>query len=154
MSERSSLEAYLREHGVLTYPIVGVSMRPLLRQDRDIVTIERSPGRCSPGDVVLFRYGGRYVLHRVVEAREKDYVILGDNCVNFENGVTDADILGVMTRFTRGGREHTADDPPYRLYTRWILRTMRPRILWKKTIRHVRAVLVSAARKLSGREHR
>ena len=61
-----------------------------------------------------------------------DYVILGDNCVAREYGVRDTDILGVMTGYVRGGREHSTQDAGYRLYSRWILRTIGPRVFLKK----------------------
>ena len=87
---KTTFEQELERKGRLTYICVGVSMLPLLRQRRDIITIEKKQGRCKKYDVALYkRPNGSYVLHRVVEVREKDYVILGDNCVNKEYGITD-----------------------------------------------------------------
>ena len=81
------------------------------------------------------------MLHRVVEVREKDYVILGDNCVNREYGITDDDILGVMTAFVRDGKQHTVNDRGYRLYTFLILRTERMRIFCKRALGFARAAV-------------
>ena len=39
---KTNIPQYLAEHGELTYRIVGVSMNPLLRQDRDLITVLRS----------------------------------------------------------------------------------------------------------------
>ena len=39
---KTNIPQYLAEHGALTYRIVGVSMNPLLRQDRDLITVLRS----------------------------------------------------------------------------------------------------------------
>ena len=98
---KTNIPQYLAEHGALTYRIVGVSMNPLLRQDRDLITILRTDlakkdetGRFHNHEVVLYKRhsDGAYVLHRIVEVREKDYVILGDNCVKREYGITDEDI--------------------------------------------------------------
>ena len=50
--------------------------------------------------------------------REDDYVILGDNCIKKEYGITDDDIIGVMTSFVRKGREYSVTDWRYRLYSR------------------------------------
>ena len=122
---KTNIPQYLAEHGELTYRIVGVSMNPLLRQDRDLITVLRSDlapkdtnGRFHNHEVVLYKRhsDGAYVLHRIVEVREKDYVILGDNCVKREYGITDEDILGVMTSFVRDGKTVPVTDPLYKAY--------------------------------------
>ena len=122
---KTNIPQYLAEHGELTYRIVGVSMNPLLRQDRDLITVLRSDlapkdtnGRFHNHEVVLYKRhsDGAYVLHRIVEVREKDYVILGDNCVKREYGITDEDILGVMTSFVRDGKTVQVTDPLYKAY--------------------------------------
>lgn len=130
------IEQYLNDNGTLTYTNKGVSMWPLLREGKDIFTLrKKGVERCRRGDVVLYkRPPDFYVLHRVVEVRENDYVILGDNCVAREYGITDADILGTMTGFIRGGKEYSVDDMSYRLYTFMILHTERIRILTKKVL--------------------
>ena len=89
-----TFEEELARSGSLVYRTVGRSMLPLLRQGRDLFVVEkRGPGRLKAGDVVLYRRPpDKYVLHRIVEVREKDYVILGDNCVNREYGITDDDM--------------------------------------------------------------
>ena len=117
----------------MTYTNVGVSMLPLLRQGRDLFILEKKgPERCRVGDVVLYRRGEKYVLHRVVEVREKDYVILGDNCVAREYGITDDDVIAVMTGFVRSGKEHSVTDFGYRLYSALWLRTEKPRVFLKR----------------------
>lgn len=142
MSNPVSFEDYLAEHDSLTYANVGVSMLPLLRQGKDLFTVRRKgPDRCRAGDVVLYRRRDRYVLHRVVQVREKDYVILGDNCVAREYGITDDNILGVMTGFVRGGREYSVLSPGYRLYSAFWLRTERPRVFLKRGFAWVRRQL-------------
>lgn len=94
----SSLEKYLSEHGRVIYANVEVSMLPLLREGKDLFFLEKKgAGRCKIGDVVLYRRKCQYVLHRVIEVRTRDYVILGDNCSVKEYGITDSDILAVMT---------------------------------------------------------
>lgn len=147
MSEGISYEAYLEEHGSLTYSNVGVSMRPLLREGRDLFTVEKkTAARCRAGDVVLYRRPpDQYVLHRIVQVRERDYVLLGDNCVNREYGVTDGDILGVMTGFVRDGREHSVKEALYRLFSWWMvhgapLRIGGQKLLWSVKKRLLRVV--------------
>lgn len=109
---------YLEQNGELTYTNVGVSMLPMLKQGRDLFTLTRkTEARCCKYDVVLYiSPAGDYVLHRIIKVREKDYVILGDNCLNKEYGITDENILGVLTRFVHRGKEYSVTHPGYRLY--------------------------------------
>ena len=133
MNNSISYEEYLAQNGSMTYTNVGVSMLPLLRQGRDLFILEKKGSeRCRVGDVVLYRRGEKYVLHRVVEVREKDYVILGDNCVAREYGIKDDDVIGVMTGFVRSGKEHSVTDFGYRLYSALWLRTEKPRVFLKR----------------------
>lgn len=115
----TTYEEYLEKHGELTYSNVGVSMMPLLKQGRDLFTVKKKgKKRCKKYDVVLYRRPpNNYVLHRIIKVRRNDYVILGDNCINKEYGITDDDILGVMTRYVHKGKEHTVNETGYRLYS-------------------------------------
>ena len=131
-----SYEEYLKTHNSLTYTNVGTSMLPLLRQGKDLFTIvKKGEARCEVGDVVLYRRPPcHYVLHRIVKVRENDYVILGDNCVNREYGVTDNDILGVMVGYVRNGKAHSANEPLYIFYTCLWTHTAGLRITAKRCI--------------------
>ena len=136
-----SYEEYLDKYQRLVRTNVGVSMLPLLRQGRDLFVVKkRGPGRLKAGDVVLYRRPpDKYVLHRIVEVREKDYVILGDNCVNREYGITDDDILGIMTGFVRDGKQHTVTERGYRLYRFLWLHGAPVRVFLKKAVWRVKA---------------
>ena len=128
-------EQYLEEFGELTYRFRGTSMLPLLKENRDLFTVrKKNPGeRFKVGDVVLYRRGDSYVLHRILKVLpDGGYVILGDNCVNREYGTRDEDILGVMTGFQRKGRNYTVQNLCYRLYSRWRVLTTPVRIPMKK----------------------
>ncbi|MBQ6632764.1 MAG: S24/S26 family peptidase [Ruminococcus sp.] len=143
MDKITDYEHYLEENGTLTYSNVGTSMLPLLRQGRDLFTVTKKGAvRCKAGDVVLYRRPpNKYVLHRVIAVRKNDYVILGDNCVNKEYGITDKDIIGVMTGYVRGGKPHTVSDRSYRLYTWYIMHTIPLRITFKKTCAFLKRVI-------------
>ena len=136
-----ALEDYLREHGSVLYWNRGGSMRPLIRQDRDHFLIEAAgEGRRKLNDIVLYkRTNGKLVLHRIRRIRENDYGLRGDNTYVMEYGITDAQILGVMTALSR-------DDGPlrpvtalrYRLYV-WFWNLIYP-------FRYVRAKVLQAGR--------
>ena len=115
---KSTYEEELRLHGRLIYTNVGDSMLPLLRQNRDLLIVERRPeGRCKKYDVVLYkRPSGQYVLHRILKVRKDSYVICGDNRRRREFGVPDEWIFGVLTGIVRDGKEMKVTDRKYRFY--------------------------------------
>ena len=114
---KSTFEEILTRDGRLIYSSVGDSMWPLIRQGRDLLVIERLPGRLKKYDVPLYRRdSGQYVLHRVLKVRENDYVICGDNRWHRETGITDRHILGVLTAVIRDGKELSITDWRYQLY--------------------------------------
>lgn len=114
---KTTYEEELERKGSFTYTHVGVSMLPMLKQGRDMFTIVKKQGRCNKYDVVLYkRPPAAYVLHRVVAVREKDYVILGDNCYNKEYGIPEEAVIGVLSSFVRKGKEYSVEHWGYRLY--------------------------------------
>ena len=119
MSEKRTFEQALDEHGSFVTTAQGVSMMPLIRPGRDLVEITRKgEARCKRYDVVLYRSGDRYVLHRILEVRAEDYVIAGDHQVYKEYGVTDADIIGVLSAVIRKGKRMAVTDRNYLRYVR------------------------------------
>ena len=109
----------LEEIGAYVSTPTGRSMRPMLRGDRDNILVEKPSGRLKKFDVALYaRKNGTHVLHRVVAVRERDYAMRGDNCDYTEYGITDDDLIGVMTGFWRKNRFVPVDSRCYRLYVR------------------------------------
>ncbi len=136
-------EEYLEKNGSLTYTNVGTSMMPLLRQGKDLFTVtKKTKRRCKVGDVVLYRRPpNKYILHRVIAVRPKDYVILGDNCVSKEYGIKDSDIIGIMTGFVRNGRTYSVNDRAYHIYSAYIMNTIPIRIFVKKSVIRAKALV-------------
>lgn len=110
-----TIEDLLARDGCLVYKVRGTSMEPMLRQDRDLVVIRSSSLRLQKFDVTLYKRGGSYVLHRVIRVCEDHYLIRGDNTYNVEY-VPDQAVLGVLTDFTRKGRQHSVTETGYRIY--------------------------------------
>ena len=112
-----SFEEILEKDGYLIYTNVGISMMPLLRQQRDIIEIRKKGSeRCKKYDTVLYKHGSKYILHRIIKVRLHDYIIVGDHNIHKEYGITDDMILGVMTRVIRDGKTITMNNKRYRLY--------------------------------------
>ncbi len=114
----SNFEETLEQDGRLIYKTRGFSMLPLLHQNQDIVVIEIPEGRLKKYDVAFYRRGKRYVLHRVIGVQEEEYLIRGDNTYRIEH-VPDHDVIGVLTRFVRNGKEHSVKERGYWVYSRF-----------------------------------
>ena len=107
----------LNIHGYIAYTCTGFSMLPLLRQNRDIVIINLTGReRCKKYDVVLYKCKQEYILHRILKVCPNDYVLCGDHNIRREYGITDKQILGVMTQIIRDGKSIYPTDWKYKLY--------------------------------------
>ena len=136
-------DEFLETNEEMTYRFKGVSMRPLLRQGRDLFTVRhKNPGeRCKKYDVVLYHRGNDYVLHRVIKVLpDGHYIILGDNCINREYDTTDDDIIGIMTGFYRDRKAHTVDEFGYRLYSRLHVFFTPARIFFRRALSFLKRV--------------
>lgn len=115
--ETTSFDELLEKEGKIVYTNAGFSMLPLLRQYKDIIEIsKKGTGRCKKYDVVLYKRGNKYILHRILKVLPDGYLIAGDGCRVVERDITDENILGVMTRIQRNGKSITPDNKWYNLY--------------------------------------
>lgn len=102
----------------VTICLEGDSMRPLIRRGKDPVTIVPLRRELMKGDVVLFRLGERYVVHRVWQLKDGLVRTFGDNCWNPEPWFPEEQVLGQVVRYVRGGRTHRLDTPAARAWGR------------------------------------
>lgn len=102
----------------VTIFLEGDSMRPLIRRGKDPVTIIPLTRGIRKGDVVLFRLGERYIVHRVWKLREGLVQTFGDNCWNPEPWFPVEQVLGQVVRYVRSGRTHRLDTPASRAWGR------------------------------------
>ena len=112
-----TFEDLLARDGYLVYRTHGTSMEPMLRQDRDLVTVRVPTGRLKKYDVALYKRGKAYVLHRVVGVKPDHYLIRGDNTYAIER-VPDGAVIGVLSAFLRKGKNHDVNERGYRAYVR------------------------------------
>ena len=142
MTDAINFEQYFKENDRLIYTNVGVSMLPLLRQGKDLFILERKKSeRCNVGDIVLYRRRNQYVLHRIIEVKPDDYVIIGDNCTEKEYGITDNNILAVMISFIRNGKNYSVNTFSYRIYSFIWLKTITMRIFITKMLHVLKRLL-------------
>lgn len=126
-------EEILARDGRLVYRTRGVSMKPMLYQNRDLVCIKVPEGPLKKYDVALYKRGKSYVLHRVVGVRDGYYLIRGDNTYTLEHVQNDA-VIGVVESFVRDGKRHSVTDPGYRIYVRFWNAAYPARVLAKRLI--------------------
>ena len=116
-SEFFSLVAQeLAEEGKVRFRVKGVSMQPLLRNDRDEVLLEKCNAYdLKKGDIILFRYLGGHILHRIYKIEAGKFYMKGDNTYGAKEFCWAEDILGKVTTFYRqigsDGTSYQEEDP-------------------------------------------
>lgn len=88
----------LNEGQTVNIPLTGTSMSPLLREGRDNLVLSPLPADAPLRryDVVLFRYRGGYLLHRIVRIDGDTVTTRGDALASLEQ-VPRADIVAILT---------------------------------------------------------
>lgn len=97
----------------------GVSMLPLIVQDRDSVVLKRDfVSTAKRHDIAFYRRAnGQFVLHRVMkQCKDNTYVMCGDNQTVFEKNVPASCIIGVVTKIVRNGKEINLEGLGYLMY--------------------------------------
>ncbi len=117
----------------------GVSMRPMLREHKDIVVIERINGELKVGDVVAYPgVNQSYTLHRIVRIKNGNLIIRGDNNCFTEFNIKKENIVGILKEFYRDGKYiNCKTNNGYKLYTKYIILSYPFRYLWKKYLRPI-----------------
>ena len=126
----------------VTFTVKGYSMYPFMRNGKDGVCMEWYDGRnLSAGDVILFRYRRKHVLHRIykVEAAPDGAILyrtMGDGNLRGMETALPHSIVGVMTkRITPSGKEWGCNSFSWRFLShlwmhlfrirRWLLAILR-----------------------------
>ncbi|MBR7071140.1 MAG: S24/S26 family peptidase [Clostridia bacterium] len=131
----NNVEDLLKHQSEAMAMTAGGSMRPLFRQHRDIVVIERVTRPLKKNDVPLYHKKGYHqlVLHRIIKITENGYVIRGDNLLDKETDITDQDIVGVLKAFYRKGKYVVcAESFWYQVYIRFVYLRFPFLYLWRR----------------------
>ena len=87
----------------VTIPVHGMSMHPFIRNGRDkavLSPVEESG--LEKGTIVLFRYNGRHIMHRIIEKRGEVFIIQGDgNDVRTFETARRKDIVAIVARIVK-----------------------------------------------------
>ena len=103
-------------------PLHGSSMKPLIRSEKDIVTIMPLLRDPMVGDIVLFRgSNGKNIAHRVYKVFPDGVQTWGDNCQRADDPRKWEDIYGIIVSVEKDGKIFQLDTDEQREYgIRWI----------------------------------
>jgi len=101
------------------FKVRGMSMFPLLRDQRDSVKLEKITKEPKRKDIILYkRDNGQYVLHRIIKEKDGLYTLVGDNQSYKEYPIRKDQVLGIVTSIIRKGKEIDFNkSKKYKLYT-------------------------------------
>lgn len=112
--------------------VEGNSMYPLIRRQKDWVTVFPLDRLLRVGDIVLYSMPGQkeiFVLHRVWKIREGEVQTLGDGNTHPDAWKPLANILGVVLTIERAHRRINPNTPMWRLFGKsWM--AVRPLRIW------------------------
>jgi signal peptidase I len=130
-----TIEDFLNTEGVILYKVVGKSMEPMLRPNRDLVLIQKKGDteKISENDVVLYKSNGKLILHRIIKVEgQGKYIILGDNSSRIEKNIPEENIIGILQCFYRDGLLFTTKNNTYLSYVERMRKGENIRIKKKK----------------------
>lgn len=90
--------------GTIDVPVVGHSMRPLLRDGDRVRVRSLRPSEPDPGQIVLYVARGQWVMHRVLRTSAARVKTRGDASWSADAPVERVAVLGVATEVERWGR--------------------------------------------------
>lgn len=139
------IKEQIENDGEVTFTPKGNSMLPMLRNNKDTVTLRKPEFPLKKYDLPLYvRDNGRYVLHRVVDVEKNGYVMRGDNQFIDEHGIENSQIIGVVDSFTRKGKKYIVTSKKHVFYCRLWVNTVAVR----KYIRMMRRIAGKIKRKV------
>ena len=115
------LLAALESTGKIVLKVSGISMQPMLYNDRDTVKVVKSELPLKKYDLPIYRMDdGQYLMHRVVKVhKDGTYKCQGDNRWEPEDNIRNDQIIGIVKSFNRNGKQIDVDKSfGYWLYTR------------------------------------
>ena len=113
------VESEIAEGRSVKFRLKGNSMFPLLRNGKDEVILEKCfPENLKPMDVILFRYRGAHVLHRIIKRKGNDLLIQGDGSIVAMEHCTINDVVGKVTSICRSsGKTILIESWKWKLYS-------------------------------------
>lgn len=136
----AEVEQLLAQGRQVTILVRGNSMRPLLRDGRDKVVLRKANDEdINKGAVMLFRYRGSHVMHRVTRIEGDVVIFEGDGNYKLQEVVTRKDIVAVVEAVVRpSGRRIECSSRRWRVLS----------FMWLSQMRIERRVILGIMRRL------
>ena len=136
----AEVEDLLAEGKQVTILVRGNSMRPLLRDGRDKVVLRKANDEdIKKGAVMLFRYRGSHVMHRVTKIEGDVVVFEGDGNYKLQEVATRKDIVAIVEAIVRpSGRRIECSSRRWRFLS----------FMWLSQARLERRVILGIMRRL------
>lgn len=83
----------------------GNSMLPFIRGDVDNVRL-RKPESLHVGDIALARFGGRYVMHRIIAINGDTVTLMGDGNLQGTEKGSRSEVLGIVVEIITPSNRH------------------------------------------------
>lgn len=116
----AEVERLLGEGGQVVLTVQGHSMRPFIRSGRTAAVLAPCDAQSLvAGDVVLFRYGGDHILHRIAAVEGDELVMAGDgNYRKFERCRREDVVARMVAVRSRSGRVTDCSSARWRVASR------------------------------------
>ena len=99
----AQVEQEIASGNSVRFKVKGNSMFPLLRNEKDEVSLSPLAATPQKMDIVLFRFNGKHILHRIIDVTDGVYIIQGDGIYTFSEHCRKEDIVGVVTSLHKAG---------------------------------------------------
>lgn len=107
----------LDETDTVRIPVNGRSMRPFLKEGRDKVVLTKADtDLVKKGDIVVYKKGGSFLLHRVVSIDGGAFCIMGDNELSPDCGISPQAVVASVKSVERNGKVIDKKHPLWRFY--------------------------------------
>lgn len=125
------LDELILEGKVLRLKIKGNSMMPFLRDGKDMVELAKANDReLLPGAVVLFRFRGSFLLHRIIR-REGSYLItMGDGVLIYTERITTDQVVGIVRANICPNGKRIDSNCLLSRYKTWVWMLLKPLRRW------------------------
>lgn len=95
--------ALMNEGHEVCFTPLGNSMLPFIRGGVDPVRLRKMPS-VAVGDILLCRYQGKYVLHRLIAMEGDKLTLMGDGNIRGTEQCRLEDVLGTVVAIERNGK--------------------------------------------------
>lgn len=117
------IEELLASNRQAIFNVKGTSMLPFIGDNRDQVMIKKVDfQKLKKGDIILFKYKeGGYVLHRIYNISNNRCQTIGDGLTEFDEWINYEDIIAVVFKIIRKGKEIDCDSLFWRgIFSLWM----------------------------------